>query len=217
VVFDMMLENHPRPRAARWGIAGALLLHGAVLGALWQRPAQAAPPLFILPADSFPEPGEPVRRLPTGPVLPSLSSSGPVIRTALPGPIPNIPETPRPITGLPGTALPSGGESPAISWGDAWPPTLVQEAPVLLAAPLPLYPRQLREAGIQGQVMVEAVVDTLGRVEPVSIRIVHSDHAGFEAPARASLGGGLFRPARVFGRAVRVLVRVPVTFRIQGP
>jgi hypothetical protein len=41
---------------------------------------------------------------------------------------------------------------------------------------------------------------------------MHSDHPAFEAPAIESLRGALFRPARVFGRAVRVLVQVPVVF-----
>jgi TonB family protein len=90
--------------------------------------------------------------------------------------------------------------------------TLVQEPPVLLAAPPPAYPPLLRAAGVQGRVEVQLVVDTLGCAEGGSFRIVHSDNPGFEAPAIESLRGALFRPARVFGRAVRVLVQVPVVF-----
>lgn len=92
---------------------------------------------------------------------------------------------------------------------------LVQDVPVLLQAPLPAYPPRMREAGIEGNVLVEVVVDTLGRAEAGSLRIVSSDHAEFSAPARASIAAALFRPARVFGRPVRVLVRVPVGFRLR--
>jgi protein TonB len=96
--------------------------------------------------------------------------------------------------------------------GEPLPIALVQESPALLAAPPPAYPPLLRAAGVQGRVEVQLVVDTLGRTEVGSFRIVHSDNPGFEAPAIESLRGALFRPARVFGRAVRVLVQVPVVF-----
>jgi len=36
----------------------------------------------------------------------------------------------------------------------------------------------------------------------------------FEAPALSYVRRALFRPARVMGRSVRVLVRLPIDFRI---
>src|SRR5437016_602975 len=80
--------------------------------------------------------------------------------------------------------------------------------------PAPRYPEGLRRAGIKGRVVVEAVVDTLGRAEPSSVVIVATLHPGFVAPARDYVMRALFRPARVHGRAVRVLVRVPIDFAI---
>ena len=41
-------------------------------------------------------------------------------------------------------------------------------------------------------VLLEAVVDTLGRVEPGSIRTVSSEHPGLEPAAAASLRAALF-------------------------
>jgi protein TonB len=215
-MFNMLLECQPRHRASRWGIVAALLLHGGILGALLRHPAQAAAPVFILPSDSFPAPVEAVRRHSTGLVRFPFRVPQPVIPTLpAPGPIPGVPELPRPTVGVPATPVPSVDDSTALPWGAPWPSTLVEEAPALLAAPLPAYPPRLRDAGIQGQVIVEAVVDTLGRVEPGSIRIVRSDHAGLEAPAAASIAAALFRPARVYGRAVRVRVQVPLSFRLR--
>ena len=95
------------------------------------------------------------------------------------------------------------------------PAALAEEPPELLAGPPLAYPPLLRTAGVQGRVVVEAVVDTAGRAEAQTIRVVESAHPGFAAPAVAFLRGALFRPARVHGRGVRVLVRVPVEFRLR--
>ena len=97
---------------------------------------------------------------------------------------------------------------------DVYPAALVQDAPELLAAPAPEYPSLLRSAGVQGQVIVAAVVDTLGRAESGSVRIVLSDNRGFDRPALATVQAARFRPARMYGRAVRVLVQIPVVFRL---
>jgi protein TonB len=90
------------------------------------------------------------------------------------------------------------------------------EAPAALSGPLPAYPELLRQAGIEGQVVLEARVDTAGRVQRASILVVSASHAGFVAPARQALISTLFRPARANGRAVSTLIRVPFTFSIRG-
>ena len=87
---------------------------------------------------------------------------------------------------------------------------------MLLAGRAPAYPDVLRMAGITGSVVVRAVVDTLGRVEPASIVVVSSGNRAFEAAARAYIFSAEFRPARVRGRAVRVPIQLPVDFRLTG-
>jgi TonB family protein len=82
----------------------------------------------------------------------------------------------------------------------------------LVSQPTPRYPKALEVAGIEGRVAFEFVIDTTGRVEPVSIRILESNHAAFEAAARAALTGAIFRPARMRGRPVRQLTRQAVRF-----
>jgi TonB family protein len=81
---------------------------------------------------------------------------------------------------------------------------------------VPAYPELLRQARIQGRVLLEAVVDTMGRVEPASLIVVSATHPGFVAPARQTLIATLFRPGRVHGRAVRVRVRLPFDFTLRG-
>ena len=50
----------------------------------------------------------------------------------------------------------------------------VQEKPERLAGPAPVYPSILRQAEIEGEVIVEAIIDTLGRVEPLSLSVVQT-------------------------------------------
>ncbi|HYT04554.1 MAG TPA: energy transducer TonB [Gemmatimonadales bacterium] len=88
----------------------------------------------------------------------------------------------------------------------------VEERPLLLSAPPPAYPVLLRQAGIQGRVVVRAVVDTTGRVEPASVRILKSPSLLFNEPTKQWVLKALFRPARVHGRAAKVFVNLPVDY-----
>jgi len=91
---------------------------------------------------------------------------------------------------------------------------VVQEKPERLAGPQPVYPPLLQQAGIQGVVRVEAIIDTTGRVEPNSVRVVESPNPGFDQAAKTVVLKSLYRPARVYGRAVRVLIQQPINFQI---
>jgi protein TonB len=92
----------------------------------------------------------------------------------------------------------------------------VEEVPALLSPP-PAYPELLRRAGIQGHVLLQAVVDTTGRVEPNSVKILKSSSPGFNVPTKRWALDARFRPARLQGRAVRVLVNLPVDFSTSDP
>lgn len=92
----------------------------------------------------------------------------------------------------------------------------VDEPPRLLTAPRPEYPALLRDAGITGRVLLQAVIDTTGRVDPASVKVVQSPNPGFENSSRMWILKALFRPARISGRAVRVLVNMPLDFSISG-
>lgn len=124
-------------------------------------------------------------------------------------------------TGAPGqlaspTSLPSNATTVTGYPSDGWGPALGEAGPEVLTGPLPVYPELLRRAGVQGQVLLEAVVDTTGRVLAPSISVISATNPGFVAPARQALVATLFRPARVGGRAVTMLVRVPFDFTIRG-
>lgn len=92
---------------------------------------------------------------------------------------------------------------------------IVEEKPAVLSGPNPQYPDLLRQAGIQGRVMVQAIIDTLGRAEPNSVKVIQSPNPGFDQSAKNYVLKTLFRPARVHGRAVRVLVQLPIDYRLK--
>ncbi|MGH7671456.1 MAG: energy transducer TonB [Gemmatimonadales bacterium] len=93
--------------------------------------------------------------------------------------------------------------------------SVVEERPEVLSGPQPQYPDLLRQAGIQGRVIVQAIIDTSGRAEPPSVKVIQSPNPGFDQPSKTYVLRALFRPARVHGRAVRVLINLPIDFRIK--
>jgi TonB family protein len=94
---------------------------------------------------------------------------------------------------------------------------VVDEKPLLLSAPPPPYPALLSEAGIQGRVVLQAVVDTTGRLEPGSLKILQTPNPGFNTPVKQWALKALFRPAMRQGRAVRVYVNLPLDYSAPRP
>lgn len=92
---------------------------------------------------------------------------------------------------------------------------VVQEKPERLAGPPPVYPPLLQQAQIEGTVMVQAIIDTMGRVEPNSVKVISTANPGFNESAKQTVLKSLFRPARVYGKAVRVLIQIPITYSIK--
>jgi protein TonB len=79
----------------------------------------------------------------------------------------------------------------------------------------PRYPDLLRQAGIDGRVLLRFTVDTTGRVDPASVAVVNSTHDLFTSAARTALLAFRFRPAEVNGRHVRALAEMPFEFAIK--
>jgi len=109
-----------------------------------------------------------------------------------------------------------GGVGTGIAPDQVFMESVVEERPEVLSGPQPQYPDLLRQAGIQGRVIVQAIIDTSGRAEPPSVKVIQSPNPGFDQPAKTYVLRALFRPARVHGRAVRVLVNLPIDFKITG-
>jgi len=86
--------------------------------------------------------------------------------------------------------------------------------PVLVRMPLPQRPDAMRRAGIEGRVVVKALVNTQGRVEPSSILVLRTTDVEFVAPARRALSAALFRPARLFRERIAAWITITIEFNL---
>ena len=84
----------------------------------------------------------------------------------------------------------------------------------LLATGKPRYPETLRQNGIPGQVLVQFVVDTLGRVDMNSVKILKSTHDLFTAAVRSALPQFRFKPAEVNGKRSAAMAQMPFDFQL---
>ena len=77
------------------------------------------------------------------------------------------------------------------------------------------FPSELRDAGIEGRVVVQFVVDRNGRPEPGSIKIISATRQEFAGPSREAIAEFRFRPAKKQGQTVRQVVQLPVTWEVR--
>ena len=83
---------------------------------------------------------------------------------------------------------------------------------VVLSQPMPEYPVILASAGLDGRATVQFVIDTAGRVEASSFKVIESSHPAFGDAARKAIAASKFQPARVGKIPVRQLSRQTVRF-----
>jgi hypothetical protein len=88
------------------------------------------------------------------------------------------------------------------------------EPPRLISSPRLMYPPWMRNSGIEGFVVLQFVIDTLGLAEPQTIQVITATHEGFIEPATRIIRRSLYRPGRVRGRPVRVLSQVRINFTL---
>jgi TonB family protein len=117
-----------------------------------------------------------------------------------------IPDTPLLLASL--VLCASGSSAQKADTGRVFTEGEADITPILLREPRPLYPDSLRRAGIGGTVTVQAIIDTTGRPESTSIRVMKTPDRALIAPARAVVLGSRFNPARAWGRHVRYLLEL---------
>jgi len=83
-------------------------------------------------------------------------------------------------------------------------------------SPQPRYPNDKRQAGIAGCVTVSFVVDTTGRAERSTLKLLRYSDRAFVESVWEALPKMQFIPAELGGRKVRQLVHQPFTFSITG-
>jgi protein TonB len=154
-------------------------------------------------------PDRPPVPTPTVPVDPGPVTDDPVNDTPGPGPGP-----------VPGPYI---GPGPIPGPGPDTPPAVEDSAPLRLTAemsrPVPLRPIQprytevARRAGVQGTVILEAVIDEKGNA--TNVRVLRGLPMGLERAAVEAIQQTQFKPAMIGNRPVKVYYNLTVTFNIQ--
>lgn len=78
----------------------------------------------------------------------------------------------------------------------------------------PVYPADMLAKNLEGSTFVHYVVDTTGRVDTTTIRVIRSTHPAFTRSVRDALALMRFRPAVQNARKVRQWVEQNFAFRI---
>lgn len=237
-MLDTLLESKATRSRRSGGTLASTLVHAALFaGAITVtardatvRPARpdevVLPPVVVgrppeAPASTRPLP--PNRAAPSTPTAPRLPTVDrvpdqiPPIDVEVSVPIASNEEAARGTTGTIGQ--PSGGGPGS---GLTGPPDGVLEEryvdrpPRILGSPVPpVFPMQLREQGRGGRVAIQFVIDTLGRAEMTSLRVVEASDPLFIQAVRAVLPRYRFSPGEVGGQRVRTLVQLPFDFTLR--
>jgi TonB family protein len=102
---------------------------------------------------------------------------------------------------------PPGSISGGVGQGGTLPAVLTQARPV--------YPFDLRAAGIVGEALIDFIVDVDGRV--VNAFVLRATDARFGESALAAVRQWIFRPGRnAAGRAVPTLMQVPIVYTLNS-
>ncbi len=86
----------------------------------------------------------------------------------------------------------------------------LDQIPVARVQQQPIYPYEMRRAGITGEVNIGFIVDSNGDVRDAYV--INATHREFEAPAVQAVSKWKFRAGRRGGRAVNTRMSVPIVF-----
>jgi TonB family protein len=228
-MLNQLIASRPAARRSPGGFAASIVLHGIVVAgaviATTRTTVIHRPPELLRQTTVYveppPLPPRTVARAPqAGPIIsaPNMVNVPTDVPVGLPPIIPlrALIDMEGPTVfrvGVP-TSAGSPGMAPPVP-DAAYAVDQVEVAVVLDArSPLPRFPQLLRDSGIEGMARLQFVVDTLGRVELESVRIVDATHPLFAAAVQATLPRMHFSPARVGNHRVRQLVEFPIQFKL---
>jgi protein TonB len=220
-MFEDSTGQQARARRSAWPLAISVLLHVGAIAALvaagargpaldaGERPIDI---LFLRAANSAAEapaaaasPAERQAARERQAMLDRL-----VQPTAIPG------TEPAAAAAAPGTPKPTGAEAtggeadlPVEAGGAVVSPVLIESSGVK-----PIYPEAALRAGLEGLVVLEAIVDERGRVGH-DVKVVRSLGHGFDEAAVAAVRQWRFRPATRDGKPIKVRRIFPILFRLQ--
>jgi protein TonB len=234
-MFNNLLESKPKKEKRGGGTVTSVVLHSILVGlAVYatanaairnEKPRQEKIDFVETPKDQPPPKEEPPPPPPPDVVVAPPPPKGFQVLTApveIPDVIPDI-DLSKKVTdeadfsgkGVAG-GVAKGKEGGAVVQSDQPYFEFQVEKPVVPApgSISPRYPDMLRQAGVEGEVLAQFVVDTTGKAEPGSLKILKSSHDMFVQSVKNALPQMKFIPAEVGGRKVKQLVQQPFTFSI---
>ena len=229
-MFSELLETAPRRERSIVGPIASVIVHSVVIaatifGTLYATEARETPKADIIvfsdPARNQPPPSQTSPRLDvTAAPLPPTESRVLSPFFDIPDVVPALDITAKVIDADDFRGTSAGGGPDGDVVGGTGPVNdrpyfaFQVEKPVIQApgSPAPRYPESLRSGMIEGEVLVQFVVDSTGRAVPGSDRVFSSTHDLFTAAVRSALPHMRFLPAEIGGRKVTQLVQQRFSF-----
>jgi len=87
-------------------------------------------------------------------------------------------------------------------------------AAMLQGTSMPRYPRRLERSGLGGEVQIQFVVRSSGKVDMDTFKVLKSNHELFTEAVRNWIVGVTFSPAMIGGRAINQLVQTSLQFAV---
>lgn len=89
--------------------------------------------------------------------------------------------------------------------------------PIEGLCPQPNFPAAAKEAGLEGEVIMQVFVSNCGQV--ILSKVIHEEpmDCGFGAAADSAVTKWQFEPAKQFDKPVGIWITIPFNFRLQDP
>jgi protein TonB len=123
---------------------------------------------------------------------------------------PPPPENVKPATGI--MAIPENRDMSQFRGMKVFDPSMLDQQPSPRVRTPPQYPFEMRRAGINGEVVVDFIVDANGDVQ--NAYAVKSTQREFEQPAVQAVSKWKFKAGRKGGRNVNTHMQVPIVFSL---
>ena len=227
-----LIESGRASQRSLGGTVVSIALHASLITLAVYATANAGEPSVKVPIDTVtvfypPEPKEPAhpRSTPAHPSTPTTPDlppeSGPRAPIDIPDHLPPI-DTPSGMIpaeslfvdrGVRGSGKGAAGSLPRSDSGEPMFAFQVDRPAMARDGnPIPRYPALLESSRIEGSVLVQFIVDTLGHAEMQSLKVLDASNDLFVKSLESALPRWRFYPAEAGGRKVRQIVQLPLRF-----